>query len=1002
LARIQLKISPLAFAQKSEVLRRFWKKGNCSRDNKQEIRIELSAIISYICLVLFFSSAWNPLWGQDPYGRVLNQKSGLPSNTVYDLFQDKQGFIWIATSKGICRYDGLIFRNYPTIGNFSLEGSNIQQDKLGRIWYQNFDGLLLYLENDTLRKFKDIDPAGFIPFELADSILFAFDKKGILYINLNNLSIIRKEKMKIGEIFGTAGNNQCILIISDTVLLAENSGKIKKMRIPFQAKLKGSISSRMHQNKILLGNRYNPAGELFCYSMDGNFHACTIPQNSIIQNISIFGQDAWLSTPKGTIQLHNWDTKEYTSRNYFINKNISDVLYDREGNYWFSTIGEGLILVHSLTNTYYPLGIKPSSIQKAGNLIFISSMENQIISFDSKTEQVSPIFTGENKVPPSMFTYIPEKKVIGMASDSFRIFNLNGTRQSTLDLAVKDLIFWKNEYAFAASVLAGIIRVKAGIPKKWSSLETRRIFAKDFYRIEEIMSGGNFRNILWEEKLHSFILGGGKGLFRIEQNSEKELKKEGESVLIKKLVQLYDINYGLTNNNVFVEIHGNNIIESDLNTLLPKGEILQFDSNDGRLIIRYMDMILVYNPLTRKTLKLPIYDKSDELIDCWIEDNQIIRVLNQGLVIEALDTSNAPSLPLFVINYLSTNIRVLPPDGDLRLNTKENNLTINFSVLSFRNQFRPNLWYQLNDQEWKEIPSGMGNLFLASLSPGSYSVQFRFENSPKICGTVVFTIYKPIWNENWFILLVIFILISVLLIYYKWQIGIIQGHNKLLTDKLQLEQDLKHSKLTAIRAQMNPHFFFNALNTIQSFIVSDDKKNASTYLNKFARLTRTVLEMSEKENVLLKEEIQALALYLEIEKARFSNDFAYSIIVDPEINLDTCRIPSLYLQPFVENSLKHGLLHKAGNKRLLIEFSSLPSGILILIDDNGIGRKISGELNAQKLMNHNSFASQAQLNRTNILNQGRRNKITLEIKDKVDENNRPIGTSVIIYIPKES
>ena len=962
----------------------------------------LLTLVGYFpTLILVVLYTANPLRAQDPFGQVLNQKSGLPSNTVYDLFQDRQGFIWIATSKGICRYDGQVFRTYPAKGNFSLEGSNIQQDKYGRIWYQNFDGFLLYLEKDTLHKFKEIDPPGFIPFELADSILFAFDQKGLLFINLKELSIIRIEKLKTDKIIGSTGNTQIALMISDKIRLVENSGKIKEIKIPYQFNLQVPITSKMQKNKILLGNKYNTSGEVFYYSLNGESHSCNIPRNSIIQNITLSDKDAWICTPKGTIQLHNWDTQSYTSRQYFTNKNISDVLTDREGNYWFSTIGEGVILVHSLGNTYYPLGIKPNSIQKAGDLLFISSLENQIISFNSKTGQVNQIFMGENKVPPSMFSYIPESKAIGMASDSFRIFNLNGSRRTTLDLAVKDLLYWKNHYVFAASILAGIITEKSGLPAKWSSLESRRILTKELYYIEELMSGGNFRNISWEEKMNTFILGGGKGIFRIGQNTSTELKQKGESVLIKKLIQLLGKNYGLTNHNLFVEIEGDRIIESSLNTLLPKGEVLQFSTNEGKLIIRHPDMILVYNPITGKILKLPIYNQSDELMDCWIEEGKIIRALSQGLVIEQLDTSSGKGNPLFVINYFSTSLRTFTPGQVLKLSPKENNLTINFSILSFRPQFRPDLWYQLNDQEWKQVPPGMGELFLASLSPGTYSLQFRFAHSSEICGSVFFSIYKPFWNEIWFIILVVTVLIAVVLIYYKWQIGIIQGRNKLITDKLQLEQDLKHSKLTSIRAQMNPHFFFNALNTIQSFIVSDDKKNATSYLSKFARLTRTVLEMSERENTLLTEEIRALELYLEIEKVRFSNDFSYSIIVDPEINLETCRIPSLYLQPFVENALKHGLLHKTGNKRLLIEFSKLNAGILILIDDNGIGRKKSSELNAQRPIGHNSFASQAQFNRTNILNQGRKNKISVEIKDKMDANHLSCGTSVVIYIPEE-
>lgn len=266
----------------------------------------------------------------------------------------------------------------------------------------------------------------------------------------------------------------------------------------------------------------------------------------------------------------------------------------------------------------------------------------------------------------------------------------------------------------------------------------------------------------------------------------------------------------------------------------------------------------------------------------------------------------------------------------------------------------------MNGGEWEAIPAGLRNLYLASLNPGEYTINFKFSNSPQICQTLYFSIYQPIWQRTWFISICVLLIIFGVYAYYRWQISLISTRNKLLTDKMQLEQDLNQSLLTSIRAQMNPHFFYNALNTIQSFIVSDDKKNASTYLNKFAKLTRMILEISEKEEISLTDEIKALQLYLDIEKARFSEDFTYQLIVDPSINCDTVKIPSLFIQPFVENSLKHGLLHLKGEKKLEIEFIHSAEGINIIIQDNGIGRKRSGEINAHKPGKPKSFASQAQ------------------------------------------
>lgn len=199
---------------------------------------------------------------------------------------------------------------------------------------------------------------------------------------------------------------------------------------------------------------------------------------------------------------------------------------------------------------------------------------------------------------------------------------------------------------------------------------------------------------------------------------------------------------------------------------------------------------------------------------------------------------------------------------------------------------------------------------------------------------------------------------------------------------------------------MNPHFFFNALNTLQSYILSNDKKQALSYLSRFSQLTRTFLEMSDKDFITLAEEINTLEMYLDIEKGRFEADFDYEILVSKSIrHPEDIRIPSVLLQPFVENAIKHGLLHKQGLKQLSISFTIDVQYLTVVINDNGIGRKRSNELNKMKQKNHNSFATDAVNRRIDLLNSYNEQKITLEYIDKYDQQNQAVGTKVIINIP---
>src|SRR6185503_16628164 len=166
---------------------------------------------------------------------------------------------------------------------------------------------------------------------------------------------------------------------------------------------------------------------------------------------------------------------------------------------------------------------------------------------------------------------------------------------------------------------------------------------------------------------------------------------------------------------------------------------------------------------------------------------------------------------------------------------------------------------------------------------------------------------------------------------------------------LEINRMLAESQLMALRAQMNPHFVFNCLNSIQECIVTQKYGEASNYLNKFSKLFRMVLNNSGKNLVTLDEEKEVLELYLQLEQMRFEKSFSYQITIDEELETDEILIPSMLLQPYVENALWHGLMHKEGERRLQIAFSKIDEDMFrCTIDDNGIGRKRSFELKTEQ------------------------------------------------------
>jgi tetratricopeptide (TPR) repeat protein len=228
--------------------------------------------------------------------------------------------------------------------------------------------------------------------------------------------------------------------------------------------------------------------------------------------------------------------------------------------------------------------------------------------------------------------------------------------------------------------------------------------------------------------------------------------------------------------------------------------------------------------------------------------------------------------------------------------------------------------------------------------------------------------------------------------------GYLFYHNRI--QQIKLKNELLGITFSAIRSQMNPHFIFNVLNTIQSYVYSNEKKSAIRYLGKFSELIRRILDNSNKELISLEEEIDFLQLYIEMEKERFGDLLHTSLSLEEGIRAEDIMIPPLLIQPYVENAIKHGLLHRMTEKRLDITIGKTAGseGIRIVIDDNGIGRDTSKEINKNRAT-HRSFATVATGKRIELINQLHGSKARVKIIDKKNEDGSAAGTTVIIVIP---
>lgn len=283
------------------------------------------------------------------------------------------------------------------------------------------------------------------------------------------------------------------------------------------------------------------------------------------------------------------------------------------------------------------------------------------------------------------------------------------------------------------------------------------------------------------------------------------------------------------------------------------------------------------------------------------------------------------------------------------------------------------------------------------LQPGYYTFELKASNNNNTWTASVlqysFTILPPFWQTWWFRALAVLLTAGLFILIFRRRILTVKN-------KAAIKQQMAELEAKAIRAQMNPHFIFNSLNAIQESIVLNDYDTSYQYLSKFSKLLRQVLNNSEKNFIPLRDEIEMNRLYLELESLRFKHSFAYTIDVDPSIDTDSVLFPSLMLQPFIENAVWHGLMHKDGEKKLAIRFFCRQQQLKCEIGDNGIGREKAAAIKKQKLGSHyfESKGTDLALQRMQLLNESGIPSASLSIEDLYN-NGAAAGTRVMISIP---
>ncbi|HET6992955.1 MAG TPA: histidine kinase, partial [Bacteroidia bacterium] len=357
------------------------------------------------------------------------------------------------------------------------------------------------------------------------------------------------------------------------------------------------------------------------------------------------------------------------------------------------------------------------------------------------------------------------------------------------------------------------------------------------------------------------------------------------------------------------------------------------------------------------------------------------------------------SLPVFIQGVSSKNDFHIEQNSVL--NYAENFIHISFTGLSYSLFGKLNYAYKLEglETEWHYTKNLSLDYF--NLPPGNYKfiIKAIAGNAHESIHPAIFsfTISPPFWKTSWFIFLISAVFSTTLYLVFRYRIFQIRREEKRKAD---IKIYTANMEARSLRAQMNPHFIFNALNSIQNFVMKNDKNSAQAYLSKFARLIRNILEFSQVDFILLRNEIETLGLYIELEKLRASDKFQYSIVAEDSIAAGSIYIPAMIIQPVVENSILHGLLPmEKENGMLKISFTKKDRVVSCTIEDNGVGRIKAKELNLMKQKQHRSMGTSIINERLDILKEIHSLDATCIVEDLYDHENLSCGTRVTLTFP---
>jgi anti-sigma regulatory factor (Ser/Thr protein kinase) len=943
-------------------------------------------------------------YAQQPYYYVINDENGLPSNEVYQLEQDDFGYIWIGCDAGLFRYDGFNYKEYKSSYENGKSKSLLTQDNKGRIWCRNFNGQIYRVSGDSLILLNDLNGSNFV------NSLYALDDNNHAWI-IKNGSIVQLNDSGDSlsaypvpdyDIFSVTS----LIFFNHKLYFSNFQGQLyvfdclsKKISLlpPFSAVSKDRLLKIVVKNQRLfvieetVTNKdyqlYEIEGEMvrkdqFFSSADDTFRIFSLAADS--------NDQFYICTNSGVIQLIENSHFASAEKKLLPGKKVSSLIVDREGMHWISTLDEGVFVIPIINVKH--LNATNSSLSESNitalwaseNTVYLGTHSGSVFVYNRITHKLNQL--------PNGGAVISVKKI---SDNKHQLLVSNGFFRGISDQKVQlSELSNLRDFCIVGDTLYFVQ------PECTGAISLAQLFTTNAEELANKTPGGG-RVMCYHPKQEQFYYGLSYGLYVDKNGDRNEIMFNEERIHATAIqhfngrVYVADPNLGVLVISLF---GGKELLQSEypqletsIKWLHVSDRYIWLSGNEALWRIdKLQKKIVQFNHLTG----IPHKD-----IQAITSSNGIVYLgTKKGLVYfeESLSPENTIAPTLAIENSIAENAKQGTNQTTIYLPYSTNSLQIDLTSISLRSKGEYVYQYRVIglDNNWVNLVPSYGKLIFPSLPSGEFQLEVKAINESGVESETIslyIVVDYPIWERWWFYVLAMIMGFFIMAFLFKWRVNYIRKREREKTA-------LINSELTALKAQMNPHFMYNALNSIQALILKKDIKSSNLYLSQFSRLMRKILEISGKLEISIQEEVETLELYLSLEQLRFGAEFNYEIIVQKDLDAYSCYIPPLLLQPFVENAIKHGLLHKKGDKKLTISFQKEHDTLVCMIKDNGIGRVHAQEIRDRQREAHHSFSTSATQKRIELLNNVNGKNLALELID-LYENNEPSGTQVMMKIP---